>query len=256
MPQLNFVKQGKGSTVVLSHSMGCDLGMWDEVAALLQPRHTVLRYDHRGHGRSEVVPGPCTMEALADDAAALIEQHARGPVTFVGLGMGGMVGQQIAVRYPHLIKSLVLANSASRFGEAASAALLARARGALTLGMAALADEALANWFTPGFLAEPGPAAARVAAARAAFIATDAQAYVASCEALLQADFRRSNPLIACPALVIAGAQDSNISIEMTDTLCRTISGAQLRIIDTGRLSAVERPTDFANLVIEFLNSL
>ena len=71
-PQLNWVKEGSGPTIVLSHALGCTLAMWDEVAALLKADYTVLRYDHRGHGKSERPPGPYTMAAFADDAASLI----------------------------------------------------------------------------------------------------------------------------------------------------------------------------------------
>ena len=85
---------------MLSHALGCDLSMWDEVAQILARHYTVLRYDHRGHGRSERLPGPFTMAAFADDAASLIQEHADGPVSFVGLVLGGMVGQQLALRYP------------------------------------------------------------------------------------------------------------------------------------------------------------
>ncbi|MGH8858888.1 MAG: alpha/beta fold hydrolase, partial [Polaromonas sp.] len=69
---LHWVKEGQGPLVVLSHALGCDLSMWDGVAALLASRYTVLRYDHRGHGQSDAPPGPYTLAVLADDAAQLI----------------------------------------------------------------------------------------------------------------------------------------------------------------------------------------
>ena len=117
--QLNFVKEGRGPIIVLSHALGCDLRMWDEVAARLASGYTVLRYDHRGHGKSDVVPGPYSIEAMADDAAALIGKQTSGAVHFVGLSMGGMVAQQLAVRHPQLVTSLVVANSSSAYDEAA-----------------------------------------------------------------------------------------------------------------------------------------
>lgn len=254
MPQLNFVKQGRGPVVVLSHSLGSDLGQWDEVAARLQPRCTVLRYDHRGHGRSQVAPSPYTLEALAADAAALISEHARSPVTFVGLGMGGMVGQQLAVHYPHWIKGLVMAHAASAFNETLREVLRAHAKAARERGMAAIVDETLPFWFTPEFLADPGRGAASAAAARERFVATDATAYAASCESMTQMDFGRTNPLIACPTLVIGGRRDINIPVALTEALCRTISGAEMRVIDAARHSPVERPDEFAGFITEFLD--
>ena len=120
MIRLNLVREGGGPIVVLSHALGCDLHMWDGAAALLARAHTVLRYDHRNHGASESMPGPVTMQDLADDAAALVEREAEGePVHFVGLSMGGMVAQALAARRPGLLKTVVIANSASHYPDAA-----------------------------------------------------------------------------------------------------------------------------------------
>src|SRR5687768_11707129 len=149
MPKLNFAKQGRGPTIVLSHALGCDLTMWDETAAQLAPGYTVLRYDHRCHGNSEVVPGPCSIEDMADDAAALIAEQVDGPVHFIGLSMGGMVAQQIAVRHPDLIASIVVANSSSYYDDAARGMWRARIDTVLSQGMAAIADGAIQRWFTP-----------------------------------------------------------------------------------------------------------
>ena len=254
MPQINFVKQGRGPTVVLSHALGCDLTMWDGVANILARHYTVLRYDHRGHGGSEVVAGPYTIDALADDAAALIGQHADGPVAFVGLVMGGMVGQQLAVRHPQLVTSIVMANATTYFSSSIRVRLEERARLALGQGMQAVADEAMQRWFSPGFVATP-EGAATAARLRAKLVATDPQVYVDSCEAMLGVDFGSSNPLIACPTLVIAGDRDDGITLEAAHALCRSISGAELRTLATGRMSAVEQPEEFAALVQEFLES-
>ena len=255
MPQLNYIKEGQGPLVVLSHALGCDLSMWDGVASVLTRRYTVLRYDHRGHGGSAGVGGPYTMEVFADDAAALIEAHSDSPVTFIGLVMGGMTGQQLAVRYPHLVRSIVMANTASYFDDSIRTRLTQRVRLALAEGMDAVADEAMHRWFTPAFLASPD-GAARASALRQSLVAMDPQVYAASCEAMMEVDYGTSNPLIACPTLVIAGAHDDAISVRTAESLCRSISGAELRTLATGRMSAVEQPQEFANLVHDFLRSL
>jgi 3-oxoadipate enol-lactonase len=254
MPHLNFVKQGQGPVVMLSHALGCDLSMWDEVAQILARHYTVLRYDHRGHGRSERPPGPFTMAAFADDAASLIQEHSDGPVTFVGLVMGGMVGQQLALRYPHLVTSIVMANSATYFDGAIRQRLLSRAKAVLDHGMEAIAQDAMARWFSPAFLADP-QGAAKAAKLRAVLVEADPQVYVSSCQAMLDVDFGGSNPLIACPTLVIAGKHDDSITLDKALALSRSISGAELRTLDTGRMSAVEKPYEFAALVREFLRS-
>jgi 3-oxoadipate enol-lactonase len=256
VPQLNFKKQGRGAkTIVLSHALGCDLGMWDDVAAQLEPGFTILRYDHRGHGKSEVVPGPCTIEDMADDAAALIEKVTTGEVHFVGLSMGGMVAQQIAVRHPELVNSIVVANSSSYYDDTARGMWRARIETVLNHGTAAIADGAMQRWFTPEFRKDP-QGAERVARLRAVLEATDAKAYAASCDAVSRIEFFGTNPLIACPALVIAGLRDEATPPAMSEAICKTISGAQLAQIDAAHLSAVEKPEEFARLVVEFINAL
>lgn len=255
MGQLNFVIEGQGPMVVLSHALGCDLRMWDDVAGYLRKRYTVLRYDHRGHGGSAGLPGPYSMEILADDAAELIEQHSHAPVTFVGLVMGGMTGQQLAVRYPHLVQSIVMASAASYFDAPIRERLAVRIQQALTLGMEAVADDAMQRWFTPAYLASVEGAAC-AAALRAGLVGLDPRVYAAGCEAMMEVDYGSTNSLIACPTLVIAGAYDDAISVRTAESLCRSISGADLRTLATGRMSAVEQPLEFANLVHDFLRSL
>jgi len=256
MPQLNFVKQGKGPIIVLSHALGSDLGMWDEVAAGLQTRYTVLRYDHRSHGKSEVVPGTCTIAGLAEDAAALIAGQAREPVHFVGISMGGMVAQALAVRFPELIRSIVVANSANYFEEPRRTSWLERIKTVREQGMAAIAEGTMQRWFTRECRADTtNGGIERVAKARATLLATDRDAYLACCEAIMTIDFRTSNGLIHCPALVVAGKRDESTPEAMSRCIALAISGAQLRVLDTAHMSAMEQPLSFAKLVSDFIET-
>ena len=256
-PVLNWVKEGHGPTVVLSHGLGCTLGMWDGVVALLKSDYTLLRYDHRGHGKSEVLAGPCTLELLADDADALIAAQTSGVVHFVGLSMGGMTGQVLAAIRPQRVKSLVIANSASWYDDAARAMWQARIDTVQAHGVAAIAEASMPRWFTAAFLANTAdPAgAARIAQTRADLESTNAAAYVACCEAIAVMDLRASNGRIACPTLVIAGTQDEATPPALSDKIVASVSGAQLRSIDAAHLSAVEQPQAFAALVREFLKA-
>ncbi|MBV5324898.1 MAG: alpha/beta fold hydrolase, partial [Rhodospirillaceae bacterium] len=102
-------------TLVLRHALGCDLSMWDELANQLAFDCRVIAYDHRGHGGSEAPQGPYSMADLADDAAQLMRELDTGPVVWLGLSMGGMVGQELALRHPSLLRALVLANTTSAY---------------------------------------------------------------------------------------------------------------------------------------------
>ncbi len=253
--RLNFVRQGNGPTVVLSHALGCDLSMWDEVAALLAADYSVLRYEHRGHGTSEIVPGPFGIADMADDAAELIAAQAEGPVHFVGLSLGGMVAQQLAVSHPALVASIVVANSSSYYSDAARRIWQSRIETVLAEGMTAIADGAMERWFTPGFRADPY-GAARVAASRAVLEASNAPAYAAACEAVSRIDFRGTNPLVACPTLVIGGTRDEATPMVMSELICQAIPGARLATLDASHLSAIEKPAAFAALVAGFISGL
>ena len=249
MRHLNFVQQGQGPMVVLSHALGCDLSMWNAVAAALEDRYTVLRYDHRGHGRSPASADTYTIEDLADDAAELIRSQAVGPVHFVGLSLGGMAAQSLGARYPRLVRSLVIANSASRYDDAARAMWQTRITTVLTQGVPSIAAGAMQRWFTPEFHQHEQ---AQVTALRAVLEATSPDLYAAACGAVSKIDLDTSNGSIVCPTLVIAGSSDEATPPVLSEGIARRIPGAQLRFLDAAHLSAVERPDAFARLLTEF----
>jgi 3-oxoadipate enol-lactonase len=254
MTRLNIVREGEGPIVVLSHALGCDLHMWDGVAALLSRAHTVLRYDHRNHGASKIVPGDMRIEMLAQDAADLIARETVGePVHFVGLSMGGMTAQALAVRHPELLKTLVIANSASYYPDQSSWA--ARAETVRAGGVAAIAPGAVSRWLTPGYTStKDGMAAAQ--SLKDVLVRNQPQAYIDSCNAVAAIDFRESNRRIAVPTLVIGGLQDEATPMAMSEAMVAAIPGARLATIDAAHLSAVERPVEFTQLLIDFWRSL
>lgn len=251
MPQLHTVREGHGPAVVLSHALGCDLSMWDSVAAALRERFTVVRYDHRGHGRSPIVPGAFSMDDLADDAAELIAGLNLGPVHFVGLSMGGMTAQALAARHPAAVRSLVIANSAQQYDEAARAGWQLRVDTVRGQGMAAIADGAMARWFTPEFRAD-AQGAALVAQQRAVLLANDPEAYVQACLAVGAIDLAAGNARLNRPTLVIGGTRDDATPMAMSEAMAATIPGARLRHLAASHLSAIEQPQAFAALLTEF----
>ncbi|MBS0466149.1 MAG: alpha/beta fold hydrolase [Proteobacteria bacterium] len=253
MSKIYVMQQGKGPVVVLSHALGCDLRMWDGVAQALQDRFTVVRYDQRGHGRSPAIGEAFGMDDLADDAAEVIQALGVGAVHFVGLSMGGMTAQALAVRHPALLRSITIANSASYYDDAARAGWQARVDTVLTQGVPAIAEGAMQRWFTPEFRAHQ---AERVRALRAGLEATVAVPYAAACKAVAEIDFRDSNRHIACPVLVIAGARDEATPPAMSEALHAQIPNAQLASLPAAHLSAVEMPMEFAELVARFIAGL
>jgi 3-oxoadipate enol-lactonase len=244
-----------GLTVMLSHALGCDLRMWDGLTAhLLAQGHLVLRYDQRGHGRSPAPPGPYTMAELADDAAALIERLGIGPVVWVGLSMGGMVGQELALRHPRRVRALVLANTTSGYPAEAQAGWAQRIEGIRVGGLAAVVDGALQRWFHEGFRsAHPGT----VAMWRERVLACDPAAYIACCEAISQVDTTRRLPAIDVPTLVIAGALDAGTPPAMAERIAHAIPGARLVVLPgASHLSVLEQPEAFSGTLDSWLAGL
>ncbi|QHJ00630.1 alpha/beta fold hydrolase [Xylophilus rhododendri] len=250
MPPLHFERAGSGPLIVLSHALGLDLSMWDAAAARLQASFTVLRYDHRCHGRSAVVPGPWSVEDLADDAAELIASQPEGQArAFIGLSMGGMTAQALAARHPGRVERLVIVNSSAHYPDRSPWST--RVATVREKGISAVADGAVERWLTPDFrrTAMGMEAAARL---RATLLANTAEAYADSCEAVAAIDFRQTNRGLQLPTLVIAGAQDLATPPAMSEQIATAIVGARLETVDAAHISSVEQAEVLAELITRF----
>ena len=251
-PQLKVAVQGEGTPVVLSHALGLDIGMWDGLAARLAAAgHAVLRYDHRGHGGSAAPAGPYSMDDLVDDAARLVREWGRGPVTWIGLSMGAMVGQGLAIRHPELVSKLVLANTTSIYPEAAQAGWSQRIATVQSQGMAAVADMVVERYLHADFRAAD-PAATQ--AIRARILRNDPAGYAAACAAVAGVAWQDRLAQIAVPTLVISGARDAGAPPAMGQAIADRIPGARFEVIaDASHLSVLETPSEFDALLGSFL---
>lgn len=255
VPDLHAVvlADGPGRPVVLGHALGLDHTMWRDWAATQAGRRPVLAYDQRGHGASAVPDGPLAMAALADDAAALIDAWGRGPVVWIGLSMGGMVGQGLAIRHPGRVRALVLAHTAARYPEAVQPVWAQRIAAVQVGGMAAVADPVVTRYLHEAFRAEHPQA---VADLRARLLACDPAGYVACCHAVAGVDWLDALHHIACPTLVLAGALDLGATPEMARAIQQRIPGARLEVFArASHLSPREQPADFHHAVETFLHA-
>lgn len=253
-PQLRVLLQGQGRPVVMAHALGMDAHLWEALAESLAAHGCeVLRYDQRGHGGSSAPPGPYSMDALVDDAARLVREWGRGPVVWIGLSLGGMVGQGLAARHPQLVQALVAANTTSHYPEAAQALWRQRIEAVRHGGLSAIADMVMGRYFHEDFRAQHPDVEAR---ARATLLRCDREAYMACCEAIARLDWRAQLPRIACPTLVIAGAKDQGTPVEMAQALAQAVPGARLAVIgEASHISVLERPAEFERLVREFIDT-
>ncbi|KQX01576.1 hydrolase [Massilia sp. Root418] len=241
-------------TVVLSHALGCDLTMWDALANTLAADCRVIAYDHRGHGSSEAPEGTYTMAAMADDAAALLRELDTGPVVWIGVSMGGMVGQELALRHPALVRALVLANTTSGYPDAARELWRQRIATVRAQGIEAIADAVMGRYFHDAFRAGH---AATVARFRRRVVSTDVQGYIGCCHAVGTVDTTARLGGVAVPVLVIAGELDQGTPPEMARTLADAVPGAQLLVLpEASHLACVEQPQAFEEAVSSFLAGL
>jgi 3-oxoadipate enol-lactonase len=250
---LFHAESGAGEAVVLAHAIGCDHRMWESLATALAPRYRVLAVDLRGHGRSPVTARPYSLEGLAGDVAALLDRLGVGQAHWVGLSMGGMVGQAFALAHGERLGRLVVANSTSAYGPEGRGMWEARARAVEAGGMAAIKDMAMSRYFSDEFRARH-PEVVETTGER--FLATPAAGYIACCDAIADLDYTAALPRIRARTLVIAGERDAGTPPAMSEAMARGIAGARLAVIPgAAHLSAVEKPTEFNALVRDFLAS-
>ncbi|MBI1962128.1 MAG: alpha/beta fold hydrolase, partial [Candidatus Rokubacteria bacterium] len=134
--------------VTLSHSLAATSAMWEPQVKALTARWRVLRYDTRGHGGTDAPAGAYTLDQLAEDARQLLAALGVTTTHFVGLSMGGMIGQTLALKAPELFASLVLCDTSSREPPEARPTWEERIRTAETQGMEPMVEATIGRWFT------------------------------------------------------------------------------------------------------------
>ncbi|HEX7305904.1 3-oxoadipate enol-lactonase [Lentzea sp.] len=233
-----------GPVVVLSGSLGSTLEMWDATTPLLERHFRVVRYDTRGHGRSPVVPGPCTIDALATDLAALLDHLGVEKAHLVGLSLGGMTALRLAARDPGRVDRLVVLCTSAFLGPAAQwtdRAALVRAR-----GTEAVAAAVVDRWFTPAHHDR--------ARWEAMVAATPAEGYAACCEAIAAMDQRADLARITAPTLAIAGADDPATPPRHLGDIAASVRDGRLLVVPgAAHLANVEQPAAVTKAVVQHL---
>ena len=242
--RLFFMSQGPASApaILFSNSLGTTHRMWDAVVDELAAEFRCIRYDTRGHGRSDAPRDAYEIADLADDAAAILDHLGVERSHFAGLSLGGMVGEAFAAQHPKRVATLTLMATTAHFPTRESwherAALVRRD------GTQAILPATIERWFTPGFRAA---ALDKVKAVADGFVAINRDGYAAACEAIGRMDLRPILKDIAVPTTVIAGAEDPATPPVMAEALREGIADAELVVLSpAAHLLAVERPARVA----------
>lgn len=243
-----------GPAVLLSHSLATSLDLWSPQLAVLEPRFRVLRYDTRGHGASDAPQGAYTLAQLADDAVAVMDAFDIETVHWVGISMGGMIGQAVALNHAERLRSLVLCDTAAAVPPEAQALWQQRIDKARGEGMTALADETLQRWFTPPYLAKD-PRGVR--SIRGMILSTPVSGFIGCSEAIRQLDFMERLGDIRLPTLIIVGEQDPGTPVANSEAIHNRIKDSRLEIISSAaHLCNVEQAKAFNQILLGFLQTL
>mgnify|MGYP001167336444 CR=1 FL=1 len=239
---------GDGPPLVLSNSLGATLQMWDPQLDALAREFRVIRYDTRGHGGSDVPPGPYTIDDVGRDVLELLDHLGIERAHFAGLSLGGMTGMWLGANAPERVDRLVLLCTSPRLGPADM--WVDRARQVREHGTEAIVDATFERWFTAGFRA-----ATDLSALRAMFAGVDDEGYARCCGILETMDLTDALPGITAPTLVIAGAQDpSTPPDEHGAVIAGAIPHARFEVLDPGaHLINVERADEVTALIREHL---
>nr|WP_232968194.1 3-oxoadipate enol-lactonase [Pseudomonas sp. CCOS 191] len=250
---LNYQLDGPADAqvLVLSNSLGTDLGMWDEQIPAWSEHFRVLRYDTRGHGGSLVTQGPYSIEQLGGDVLALLEALDIEHAHFVGLSMGGLIGQWLGINAGQRLHSLTLCNTAAKIAndEVWNSRIDAVLKGGQQ-AMADLRDGSIARWFTPAFAQARPDEAQRICQMLAR---TNPEGYAANCAAVRDADYREQLGRIQVPTLVVAGSADVVTTPEHGRFMQRRIVNATYAEFPAAHLSNVEIGAAFSARVLDFL---
>ncbi|MFH1043551.1 MAG: alpha/beta fold hydrolase [Pseudomonadota bacterium] len=248
---INYTIEGEGPWLTLSHSLACNLHMWDEEARLLAKRYKVLRYDTRGHGASGAPSGAYSFDLLAEDLHRLLQALGIQSTHFVGLSMGGMIGQTYALKHPGTFSSLALCDTTSRYPSDAGGMWLERIKIVETQGMEPMVLPTLARWFTEGFRKTHPDVVERVAAM---IRSTPAPGYIGCSHAIPKINLTARLKEIRCPSVVIVGKDDPGTPVAMAEEIHRAMPGSNLVIIaDAAHLSNLEQPEAFNQALGDFL---
>jgi 3-oxoadipate enol-lactonase len=249
--EINYEVEGNGPWLTMSHSLACNLHMWDPQMAALTKTFKVLRFDTRGHGQSSAPSGEYTLEQLADDAKGLLDALKIRETHWVGLSMGGMIAQAFALKYPGVFKSVVLADTTSRRPPNAAQMWGERIQIAQAKGMEPLVESTLARWFTEPYRNSRKDVMQRIGND---IRNTPVAGFAGCCHAISKVDYLDRLKEIKVPALVIVGEQDHGTPPEAARAIQQALPGSELKIIPSAaHLSNVEQDKAFNEAMLGFL---
>ena len=239
-----------GPPVVFVNSLGTDLRLWDPILPLLPKGLRIIRFDKRGHGLSTCPPAPYSMGALINDTEKLLDFLGVKACVFVGLSIGGMIAQGLAVKRLDLIRAMVLSNTGAKIGtpEIWADRIADVEKG----GIECLANAVMERWFSKDFRATP-----ELELWRNMLVRQEDAGYVGCSAAISNTDFFTPTSGLRLPCLGIAGSEDGSTPPDMVRETVGLVPGSKFHVIrKAGHLPCVEQPEEYAQVLTEFLKAV
>lgn len=247
---LNYEVSGTGAPVVFANSLGTDLHVWDPVLPFLPDGIKVIRFDKRGHGLSSVPDAPYSMGALIRDTERLLDHLEVKDCLFVGLSIGGMIAQGLAIKRFDLVRAMVLSNTAAKIGTADMWQERIDQIGGS--GLDAAAETILQRWFSATFYHSDA-----IAPWREMLTRTPLTGYLGCCAAIQGTDFYSTTASLTLPTLAIAGTEDGSTPPDLVRETVDLIKGSRFHLIrGAGHLPCAEQPEEFAQVLGDFMRDI
>ena len=244
---------GGDRTLVLVHEMGGSLESWDDVAPQFARSSRVLRYDTRGAGLSQKVRGELTLDTMADDIAALLDQFGiAGKVALTGIAVGGAIALQFAARYKERTSAVAVGSPATGIAAERRAPALERLARIEAAGMAFAIEDSMLNGYAPELRGD----IKRFERFRTRWLGNDPSSYATIWRMLAAADMQDELASLACPVLVIGGSLDRVRPPPLAEAVAKSIPGARYVEIRTGHYMSVQTPDLLSDCIEEFLRSV
>ena len=238
--------------VVLHHPLAANRTFWDDLAGTLGRSYRVLRLDARGHGESEAPTGAYSFETLAQDVVALMDAAGIERATFLGLSMGGMVGQYLGLLHARRFNSLILVATTSRVPKDFGPVWDARIKAVSEKGMASQVEESMPRWMSAKAIAGNHPA---IAGLKAMIRNTPPAGYIGWAGAIRNLDVTDRLKSIGLPTLVVSGELDPSTPPAAGDTIHKQIKGSQFAVMPgVAHMMSAEAPEAFHALVRPFID--
>lgn len=239
-----------GAPVVFANSLGTDMRLWDPILPMLPKGLRIIRYDKRGHGLSSCPPAPYAMGALITDVERLLDFLGVRQCVFVGLSIGGMIGQGLATKRLDLVRAMVLSNTAAKIGNPQMWA--ERIATVEKDGIESLADAVMERWFAADFRAKP-----ELELWRNMLVRGEDAGYAGCCAAISGTDFYTPTASLRLPLLGIAGSEDGSTPPDLVRETVDLVPGSKFHLIrKAGHLPCVEQPREYATVLSDFLKGV